>query len=87
MTSKLLRVDALQADERTSRSAVDANKIAYEIRMRVNQDVLDAQRQLYATQSNLAQAHYATLMAGLRLKASSGNLAEADLDAINQLLR
>lgn len=87
VTSGLLRVEALQAGERASRSAVDANKVAYEVGVRVNQDVLDAQRQLYATQRDLAQARYATLMAGLRLKAVNGTLAETDLAAINQLLR
>ena len=86
VTSGLLRVDALQAGERASRSAVEANKVAYEVGVRVNQDVLDAQRQLYATQRDLAQARYATLMAGLRLKAVNGTLTEVDLNAINLLL-
>lgn len=55
--------------------------------MRINLDVLNAQQQLYATQRDLAQARYQTLLDGLRLKATSGTLAETDLDAVNRLLR
>ena len=49
--------------------------------------MLNAQQQLYATQRDLALARYSTVLAGLRLKATSGILAETDLDAINRLLR
>ncbi|RYF40868.1 MAG: hypothetical protein EOO27_47085, partial [Comamonadaceae bacterium] len=87
VTSGLLRVNALEAGERASRASVQANKTAYEIGVRVNQDVLNAQQQLFETQRDLAQARYNTLMSGLRLKANNGTLGEMDLDAINRLLR
>ncbi|WP_459616787.1 TolC family outer membrane protein [Bordetella sp. 2513F-2] len=83
----LSRIRALEAGERSSRAAVEANRIGYEVGVRINLDVLNAQQQLYATQRDLAQARYAVLLDGLRLKAVSGILAEADLDAINRLLR
>ncbi len=87
VTSGLSRIRALEAGERSSRDAVEANRIGYEVGVRINQDVLDAQQQLYATQRDLAQARYGTLLDGLRLKAASGILAESDLDAVNRLLR
>ncbi len=87
VTSGLARIRALEAGERSSRQAVEANRIGYEVGVRINQDVLDAQQQLYATQRDLAQARYGTLLDGLRLKAASGILAESDLDAVNRLLR
>ncbi len=87
VTSGLLRVNALEAGERASRASVAANKTAYEIGVRVNQDVLNAQQQLFETQRDLAQARYATLMSGLRLKANNGTVSETDLDTINRLLR
>ena len=87
VTTGLLRVRALEAGERSSRSAVEANRLGYEVGVRINLDVLNAEQQLYATQRDLAQVRYNTLIDGLRLKATSGILAEADLDAINQLLR
>ncbi|AZW17130.1 TolC family outer membrane protein [Bordetella hinzii] len=83
----LARVRALEAGEKSSRAAVEANQTGYELGVRINLDVLNAQQQLYATQRDLAQARYQTLLDGLRLKATSGTLAETDLDAVNRLLR
>ena len=83
----LARIRALEAGEKSSRAAVQANQTGYEIGVRINLDVLNAQQQLYATQRDLAQARYSTLLDGLRLKATGGILSEADLESINQLLR
>jgi len=83
----LARIAALEAGERSSRAAVQANRRGYEIGVRINLDVLNAQQQLYATLRDLARVRYDTVMAGLRLKAASGILAEDDLEAINRLLR
>ncbi|MBO9353388.1 TolC family outer membrane protein [Bordetella petrii] len=83
----LARISALEAGEKSSRAAVRANETGYEIGVRINLDVLNAQQQLYATQRDLAQARYHTLLNGLRLKATGGILSEADLEAINRLLR
>ena len=38
-------------------------------------------------QRDLALARYSTVLSSLRLKATSGILAESDLEAINRLLR
>ena len=83
----LARVRALEAGEKSSRAAVEAHRTGYAIGVRINLDVLNAQQQLYATLRDLAQARYNTLLAGLRLKAASGSLSEADLVAVNRLLR
>lgn len=83
----LARIRALEAGEKSSRAAVEANKTGYEIGVRINLDVLNAQQQLYATQRDLAQARYTTLLDGLRLKAAGGILSEVDLETINRLLR
>lgn len=87
VVSGLARIAALEAGEKSSRAAVQANQTGYEIGVRINLDVLNAQQQLYATQRDLAQARYNTLLNGLRLKAAGGILSEADLDAVNRLLR
>ncbi len=86
VTTGLTRVQALEAAEKSSLDSVQANKIAYEIGVRVNIDVLNAQQQLYETQRSLSQARYDVLMNGLRLKAASGTLDENDLRAVNELL-
>lgn len=83
----LARIKGLQAAEKSSLSALKANLTGYEIGVRINLDVLDAQRQLFITKRDLAAARYRTLMTGLRLQANSGVLSEANLMAINRLLK
>ncbi len=86
VVSGLSQVAALEAAERSSRAALEANRTGYEIGVRINIDVLNAEQQLYVTQRALARARYDTLMNGLHLKAAAGILQEEDLLAINALL-
>ena len=86
MNSGLAQVRALEAAEVSSKSALDSNKLGYQVGVRINIDVLNAQRQLYSTQRDLSRARYDTLMNGLRLKAAAGTLKPEDLQPINDLL-
>jgi len=86
VNSGLAQVKALEAAEISSQSALDSNKLGYQVGVRINIDVLNAQRQLYSTQTQLSQARYTTIMSGLRLKAAAGSLREADLVPVNALL-
>ncbi|MDX3906496.1 MAG: TolC family outer membrane protein [Pigmentiphaga sp.] len=83
----LAQVRALEAAQVSSRSALDANKTGYEVGVRINIDVLNAQQQLYSTERDLAKARYDALMSGLRLKAAAGILTEDDVRQVNALLR
>jgi len=83
----LARVKGLEAAERSSLAALEANLTGYNIGVRINLDVLDAQRQLFVTKRDLASARYTTLLSGIRLQANSGVLSEEGIVAINQLLR
>jgi outer membrane protein len=65
---------------------LDSNKLGYDVGVRINIDVLNAQSQLYATQQSLAKARLDTLLALLRLKAAAGSLKEEDVQALNALL-
>jgi len=86
VTSGLAQVKALEAAEVSSKSALDSNKLGYQVGVRINIDVLNAQRQLYNTQKDLSKARYDTIMNGLRLKSAAGTLKEEDLMPINALL-
>ncbi|HOY03593.1 MAG TPA: TolC family protein, partial [Zoogloea sp.] len=86
VTSGLAQVKAFEAAQVSSASALDANKLGYDVGVRINIDVLNAQSQLYDTRQKLAKARYDTLMAQLKLKASAGTLGEDDIKAINALL-
>jgi outer membrane protein len=86
VNSGLAQVKALEAAEISSQSALESNKLGYQVGVRINIDVLNAQRQLYSTRRDLSRARYDTIMNGLRLKAASGSLREADLIPVNNLL-
>ena len=86
VSSGLARVKALEAAEVSSQSALESNKLGYQVGVRINIDVLNAQRQLFQTRTDLARARYDTILNGLRLKAAAGSLREADLTPVNSLL-
>jgi outer membrane protein len=86
MNSGLAQVKALEAAEVSSKSSLDSNKLGYQVGVRINIDVLNAQKLLYSTQKDLSKARYDTIMNGLRLKAAAGTLKEDDLGPVNALL-
>ena len=81
----LAQVRALEAALVSSTSALESNKLGYEVGVRINIDVLNAENQVYVTKRDLAKARFDTLMAQLKLKAAVGSLGEADLEQINPL--
>jgi outer membrane protein len=86
MNSGLAQVKALEAAEVSSKSSLDSNKLGYQVGVRINIDVLNAQKLLYSTQKDLSKARYDTIMNGLRLKSAAGTLKEEDLGPVNALL-
>lgn len=80
------QVKALEAAEASSQSALDANRLGYQVGVRINIDVLNAQSQLFQTKRDLAQARYSVLIGSLRLRQANGTLTPADLQAIDALL-
>ena len=82
----LAQVHALQAAEVSSQSALESNRLGYQVGVRINIDVLNAQQQLFSTRRDLARARYDTIMSSLRLKSAAGTLREADLEQVNMLL-
>lgn len=86
VSSGLAQVKALEAAEISSQSALESNRLGYEVGVRINIDVLNAQQQLYVTRRDLARARYDTLVNSLRLKSAAGTLSEEDLAQVNTLL-
>ncbi|MGE5471653.1 MAG: TolC family outer membrane protein [Bacteroidota bacterium] len=82
----LAQVQALKAALISSQSALESNKLGYEVGVRINIDVLNAENQVYVTRRDLAKAVLDTLMAQLRLKATVGALGDDDVTQINALL-
>jgi len=86
VTSGLAQVRALEAAERSSQLALDSNVLGYQVGVRINIDVLNAQQQVFSTRRDLALARYTVLVDGLRLRQAVGSLNEDDLGAVNTLL-
>jgi outer membrane protein len=86
VTNGMAQVRALEAALISSQSALDSNKLGYEVGVRINIDVLNAQQQLFSTKRDLSKARYDTLVNGLKLKAAAGSLTEEDVAAVNRLL-
>jgi outer membrane protein len=86
VTAGLAQIRAYEAALTSSQSALESNKLGYEVGVRINIDVLNAQSQLYETRQKLAKARMDTLIALLRLKAASGSLSDEDVAAINAQL-
>jgi outer membrane protein len=80
------QVQALEAAVDSSQSALEANMLGYEVGMRINMDVLNAQSQLYQSQKDLAQARYNVLVSQLQLRQAAGVLHMQDVHAINDVL-
>jgi outer membrane protein len=81
------QVKALEAAEASSQSALDANKLGYQVGVRINIDVLNSQSQLFQTKRDLAKARYDVLVGDLKLRQASGGLKAEDLNTVNALLQ
>lgn len=82
----LAQVRALEAAERSSQLALESNQLGYQVGVRINIDVLNAQQQLFSARRDLARARYDTILNGLRLEAAAGTLDEQDVIQANTLL-
>ena len=86
LQSGLGQVKAYEAAEVSSQVALDANKLGYQVGVRINIDVLNSQSQLYQTKRDLAKARYDVLVGQLKLRQAAGVLKAEDLQPINALL-
>jgi len=83
--SGLGQVNALQAAEASSQSALDANKLGYQVGVRINIDVLNSQSQLFQTKRDLAKARHDVLLGQLKLRQAAGVLKLEDVQKMDAL--
>jgi len=84
--SGLGQIKALEAAEASSQSALDANKLGYQVGVRINIDVLNSQSQLFQTKRDLAKARYDVLLGQLKLRQAAGVLTPEDVKNISVML-
>jgi outer membrane protein len=82
----IAQVGALEQALVSSESALQSNRLGYEVGVRINIDVLNAQQQVFSTRRDLALARYNTITSQLRLKAAAGSLREEDIEVVNRAL-
>jgi outer membrane protein len=83
----IAQVGALEQALVSSQSALDSNRLGYEVGVRINIDVLNAQQQLFTTRRDLSVARYNAIINHLKLKAAAGGLREEDLEEVNRALQ
>lgn len=71
----------------SNQSAVEATEIGYQVGTRNIVDVLDAQRQLYASVRNYNNSRYDYILDNLRLKQAAGTLNPGDLQDLARYLK
>ena len=81
------QVAALEAAERSSLTSLEANQLGYQVGVRINIDVLNAQSQLFQTRRDLAQARYVYLVSRLRLLSLAGEDRQASVAQVNAWLK
>lgn len=87
VTNGIAQVRALKQALVSSQTQLDSTMLGQEVGVRTEVDVLNAQQQLYSARRDLAKAYHNYLMSRLRLSAEAGELDEAVLQQINDMLR
>jgi outer membrane protein len=86
VTSGISQVRALEQAVVSTQSQLDSTILGRDVGVRTSVDVLNAQQQVFQTRRDLQQARYNFLLNTLRLKSSTGQLNEADIDEVNRAL-
>jgi len=81
------QVQALQQALVSTLSALEATEAGFEVGTRTVVDVLNAQRELFRAQRDLAGARYGFLVSTLGLRLAAGSLNGEQIGSINGLLR
>jgi protease secretion system outer membrane protein len=79
VASSVPRINALLRAEESAKLLITATEQSIRGGVRINLDLLTAQRQLVTAQRDLAQARYTYMLAALRLRAEAGVLSPEDV--------
>ena len=86
VTSGVAQIKGYEAAVASTTSSLESNKLGYQVGVKINKDVLDAQSKLADAAQKLAKARYDTILAQVKLKQAVGVLSLKDLEEINALL-
>lgn len=86
LNTSAAQITAFEQALKSAQSQVDSTKLGFEVGVRTNVDLLNAEQLLFSAKRDLLQARYNYLVNIIRLKTATGLVAEADLVDINQTL-
>ena len=84
--SQVSLAHGLETATRSLDAAFQANRRGYEVGMKVNAEVLDAQSKVFESRRDLSRARYDAWLSFLKLKSFSGQLIDTDVDRLDALL-
>ncbi|XLZ69836.1 TolC family outer membrane protein [Massilia sp. SR12] len=79
LVSSIARIEAHEKSAESAKLLITATEQSIKGGVRINLDLLNAKRQLYIVQRDLAMARFGYLLANLRLRASAGSLTADDV--------
>jgi len=86
VTTGIAQIRAQEQVLRSASARLDATETGQEVGARTTLDLVNAQADLFRAQLRLAQAKHQLLLGRLRLAASTGELSESDVQAVNAIL-
>ncbi|MBM4208201.1 MAG: TolC family outer membrane protein [Gammaproteobacteria bacterium] len=84
--TNISRIEALQATVKSAKSALEAAEAGSEVGIRTMVDVLAEQRDVYQAKRDLSRVRYDYLINYIKLKQTTSDLNQSDLEEINKLL-
>jgi len=80
------KIEALKATVTSAASALEASEAGFEVGIRTMVDVLGEQRNVFRAKRDLSRARYDYLINTIKLKQTTSDLTQIDLEQINGLL-
>jgi outer membrane protein len=86
IVTTISKIEALKAAVTSAASALEASKAGFEVGIRTMVEVLAEQRNVYRAKRDLSRARYDYLINTIKLKQTTSDLTQIDLEQINGLL-
>lgn len=87
LLSSIAQIRGYEAAYASSRSSLESNRLGYQVGVKINMDVLNAESQLADAEQKLAEARYAAILYRVQLKRAVGALTVEDVRQLNALLQ
>ena len=85
--SSVSQISAYEQAVKSGEIALKGTKKGFEVGLRTNMEVLDADQKLLSNKRNLAKSRYQYILSMMQLKDSAGTLGAGDVDEVNGWLR